>query len=119
MATSPQTTEAELPSPASGKPRGRVHGEDQTVHLVLLWQIVSIYSNSIKRMSEKTVNISRLASPRLLVSVRNAVEAEAALAGGCDVLDVKEPGRGAMGMADVSTIAAVLARIRATGSSVP
>jgi len=45
--------------------------------------------------------------PRLLVSVRSALEAEAALAGGCDILDVKEPTRGPLGMADRSVIAAV------------
>ena len=45
--------------------------------------------------------------PRLLVSVRSAQEAEAALAGGCDILDVKEPTRGPLGMADRSVIAAV------------
>ncbi|MGE5192910.1 MAG: (5-formylfuran-3-yl)methyl phosphate synthase, partial [Deltaproteobacteria bacterium] len=57
--------------------------------------------------------------PRLLVSVRNAAEAEAALVGGCDVLDVKEPARGAMGMADPTAIAAVVARVGASHSSVP
>ena len=45
--------------------------------------------------------------PRLLVSVRSAHEAEAALAGGCEILDVKEPSRGPLGMADHSVIAAV------------
>jgi uncharacterized protein (UPF0264 family) len=45
--------------------------------------------------------------PRLLVSVRSAQEAETALAGGCDILDVKEPSRGPLGMADRSVIAAV------------
>jgi uncharacterized protein (UPF0264 family) len=60
-----------------------------------------------------------LDSPRLLVSVRNGAEAEAALAGGCDVLDVKEPSRGAMGMAAPMTIADVLARVRDLKSSVP
>ena len=45
--------------------------------------------------------------PRLLVSVRSAQEAEAALAGGCDILDVKEPLRGPLGMADQSVIADV------------
>jgi uncharacterized protein (UPF0264 family) len=58
-------------------------------------------------------------STRLLVSVRNVTEAEAALAGGCDVLDIKEPNRGAMGMADSATIAAVLRRVRGAGSAVP
>jgi hypothetical protein len=81
--------------------------------------MVSILSNLIKRSSKKTLNVSPFPAPRLLVSVRNSVEAEAALAGGCDVLDVKEPGRGAMGMADESTIAAVVARVLATNSSVP
>lgn len=37
---------------------------------------------------------------RLLVSVRSAVEAAAALAGGADVIDIKEPRRGALGPAD-------------------
>lgn len=38
----------------------------------------------------------------LLVSVRSAAEARAALAGGADVIDVKEPRRGALGPADPS-----------------
>lgn len=37
---------------------------------------------------------------RLLVSVRNADEACAALAGGADLIDIKEPSRGALGAAD-------------------
>jgi hypothetical protein len=36
----------------------------------------------------------------LLVSVRSAVEAEAALAGGADLIDVKEPLRGSLGAAE-------------------
>jgi len=36
----------------------------------------------------------------LLVSVRSASEAETALAGGADIIDVKEPRRGALGPAD-------------------
>jgi uncharacterized protein (UPF0264 family) len=45
----------------------------------------------------------------LLVSVRSVAEAEAALAGGAAVLDVKEPAHGSLGRADDATIAAVLA----------
>ena len=37
---------------------------------------------------------------KLLVSVRSAAEAEVALSGGADVIDVKEPRRGAMGPAE-------------------
>jgi uncharacterized protein (UPF0264 family) len=44
----------------------------------------------------------------LLVSVRSATEAEAALAGGAALIDVKEPARGCLGRADDETIAAVL-----------
>jgi uncharacterized protein (UPF0264 family) len=44
----------------------------------------------------------------LLVSVRSAEEAEAALAGGADLIDVKEPSRGSLGRADDETIAAVV-----------
>ena len=36
----------------------------------------------------------------LLVSVRSAAEAEIALAGGADLIDIKEPSRGALGPAD-------------------
>jgi uncharacterized protein (UPF0264 family) len=45
---------------------------------------------------------------QLLVSVRNAAEAEAALAGGAHVIDVKEPSRGSLGRADDATIAEVV-----------
>jgi uncharacterized protein (UPF0264 family) len=45
----------------------------------------------------------------LLVSVRDAEEAAAALAGGAAIIDVKEPGRGSLGAAGPATIAAVAA----------
>jgi hypothetical protein len=57
-----------------------------------------------------------MTTPRLLVSVRDAAEAEAALAGGADLIDVKEPSRGALGRADSDVIAAV---VRAVGGRVP
>lgn len=44
----------------------------------------------------------------LLVSVRNASEALAALEGGADVIDVKDPERGSLGAADSATLAAVI-----------
>ncbi|MCI0641226.1 MAG: (5-formylfuran-3-yl)methyl phosphate synthase [Gemmataceae bacterium] len=44
----------------------------------------------------------------LLVSVRSAQEAVAAHAGGADIIDVKEPSRGALGRADSAVIADVL-----------
>ena len=43
----------------------------------------------------------------LLVSVRDAAEAAAALAGGAAIIDVKEPARGPLGAADPATIASV------------
>jgi uncharacterized protein (UPF0264 family) len=45
---------------------------------------------------------------RLLVSVRSAAEAETALAGGADLIDVKEPLNGSLGRADNRVIADVL-----------
>jgi (5-formylfuran-3-yl)methyl phosphate synthase len=45
---------------------------------------------------------------RLLVSVRDRAEACDALAGGADVIDVKEPTRGSLGAADFATIRDVL-----------
>jgi uncharacterized protein (UPF0264 family) len=43
-----------------------------------------------------------MAAPRLLVSVRNAAEALAALRGGADWIDLKEPSRGALGAVDAT-----------------
>ncbi len=54
--------------------------------------------------------------PRLLVSVRDAAEALAALAGGADLIDVKEPDRGPLGRADDAVIAEV---VRAVAGRVP
>ncbi|MEN9555484.1 MAG: hypothetical protein RLZZ232_1770 [Planctomycetota bacterium] len=49
---------------------------------------------------------------QLLVSVRNVIEADAALAGGADVIDVKEPASGSLGMAGPETIGAIAERCR-------
>jgi uncharacterized protein (UPF0264 family) len=48
-------------------------------------------------------------SPRLLVSVRNRAEARSARAAGTDLIDLKEPRRGSLGMADLSVAALVAA----------
>jgi uncharacterized protein (UPF0264 family) len=52
-----------------------------------------------------------LGAPRLLVSVRSAAEAEAALEGGADVIDVKEPARGPLGRADEAVLEQVLRQV--------
>jgi uncharacterized protein (UPF0264 family) len=46
--------------------------------------------------------------PGLLISVRSGEEAEAALAGGADLIDVKEPARGPLGAADPAVWGEVL-----------
>jgi uncharacterized protein (UPF0264 family) len=48
---------------------------------------------------------------RLLVSVRNAVEAEAALAGGADIIDAKEPLNGPLGPVAPQTLQAIAAAV--------
>jgi uncharacterized protein (UPF0264 family) len=45
---------------------------------------------------------------QLLVSVRSAAEANAALAGGADILDVKEPAAGSLGRADEAMLAEII-----------
>lgn len=57
-------------------------------------------------------------SPQLLVSVRSAGEAADAVAGGCQILDVKNPSRGSLGRADASVIEQVLQTGIAAGVSV-
>ncbi len=49
---------------------------------------------------------------RLLISVRNASEAERAIRGGADWIDVKEPQRGALGAADASVVRQVVAAVQ-------
>jgi uncharacterized protein (UPF0264 family) len=47
----------------------------------------------------------------LLVSVRSVAEAEAALAGGASLIDIKEPSRGPLGRADSATITAIVRHV--------
>jgi uncharacterized protein (UPF0264 family) len=51
------------------------------------------------------------ASVRLLVSVRDAEEAEAALAGGADLIDIKEPRLGSLGKAADTSIAEIVKQV--------
>ena len=70
--------------------------------------------NPMKHAPNTILKISN--SPGLLVSVRSAAEAITALEAGADVIDVKEPSRGALGAADCETIAAV---VRAVAGRAP
>lgn len=63
-----------------------------------------------------TRRMTRMNGRGVLVSVRDAAEAEAALAGGAAVIDVKDPARGSLGRAGPQAIAAVAA---AVGDRVP
>lgn len=54
---------------------------------------------------------AQLPFSELLVSVRSADEAEAALAGGAGLIDIKEPSAGALGKASDQTIAAVVDQV--------
>lgn len=49
--------------------------------------------------------------PRLLVSVRDPAEAEAALLAGADLIDAKDPRRGALGALDPEIVRAIVARV--------
>jgi uncharacterized protein (UPF0264 family) len=48
---------------------------------------------------------------RLLVSVRSVAEAREALAGGADLIDVKEPNRGSLGRADDDVLDAIVREV--------
>ena len=52
------------------------------------------------------------AVPRLLVSVRSCAEAVHAIDGGAQILDVKEPDRGSLGMADLGVIGEIAEHVR-------
>ena len=44
---------------------------------------------------------------QLLISVRDAAEAQSALAGGADIIDAKDPARGALGAVTLTTLRAI------------
>ena len=50
---------------------------------------------------------------RLLVSVRSAAEVASAVAGGADIVDAKEPDRGALGAVSGPVLRAIAARVPA------
>ena len=56
---------------------------------------------------------------RLLVSVRNLAEARSALEAGCDVLDLKEPAAGSLGMVEPATIAGICDFVRTASDALP
>ena len=50
-------------------------------------------------------------TPQFLVSIRNANECEAAHFGGADIIDVKEPNNGPLGMADLDALRQIRDRL--------
>ncbi len=59
--------------------------------------------------------VSPVSPPRLLVSVRDPAEAEAALLAGADLIDAKDPERGALGALAPETVAEIMARLPGEG----
>ena len=57
--------------------------------------------------------------PRLLVSVRSRIEADCAVAAGVDILDVKEPLLGSLGMASVDEITAIARAAEILSGKIP
>src|SRR5437867_1331389 len=48
---------------------------------------------------------------QLLISVRSVAEAEAAIAGGAEIIDIKEPARGSLGRADDAVVRAIVEHV--------
>ena len=59
------------------------------------------------------------AGPQLLVSVRNAEEARAAIEGGADIIDVKEPSNGSLGKANDAAISEIVETVRSLNRTMP
>jgi len=57
--------------------------------------------------------------PGLLISVQNASEARIALAGGCDVLDVKNPAAGSLGQPTFGSLADILTTVEQSQHAIP
>lgn len=75
---------------------------------------------AVKKVTPKPKTKAVPAAPerpmKLLVSVRNAEEAVEALKAGADLIDVKEPAKGPLGMAEAEVVAAV---VKAVGNKAP
>ncbi|MCA9003765.1 MAG: (5-formylfuran-3-yl)methyl phosphate synthase [Planctomycetaceae bacterium] len=56
---------------------------------------------------------------QLLVSVRNCAEIAPAITGGCEILDFKDPARGALGQVDESTLEMVLEYCQQSSVTIP
>ena len=63
--------------------------------------------------------LARKDRPRLLVSVRNSTEARAAVKGGAEIVDIKEPDRGSLGKADDAVIREIADTVRSLDESLP
>lgn len=63
-------------------------------------------------ISATAVHLASSRIPRLLVSVRNAAEATHAIRGGCQILDVKEPRHGSLGMASEVTLQEIAQHVK-------
>ncbi len=64
-------------------------------------------------MPTRPADTPRLLAPRLLVSVKNLREAEAAVAGGADWIDLKQPSQGPLGPVDACTGIEIAGRLAA------
>lgn len=67
-------------------------------------------------MTDHPRGLSSPPRPQLLVSVRSADEAERAVLGGADIIDIKDPGRGPLGRADQVTVTEILERVQSAQS---
>lgn len=74
-----------------------------------------LLSENVRKVRSPLLKNATPPMTRLLVSVRNADEAIAAIKGGADIIDVKEPDHGALGCAAPPVIRKIAAAIRAFG----
>lgn len=70
-------------------------------------------------IEKRTNQLMANGRPRLLVSVRSADEAKRAISGGAEILDVKEPSRGSLGMATVDQIGQIARFVAAESTITP
>jgi (5-formylfuran-3-yl)methyl phosphate synthase len=75
--------------------------------------------SSQPRSVDPMLIVSRLAVPRLLISVRSRTEADCALAAGVDILDVKEPSLGSLGMARIDDITEIATAADIVSGKIP
>src|SRR4029078_10489724 len=96
----------------SAYPRGPcTPGRDRRRAAADLWHLVTSDIRNLPAPAERSPSAERHPAPAFLASVTNVAEARLAVSSGADIIDCKDPSRGALGALPLDAIFAVRAAV--------